>query len=412
MRRLNPGPLFLLLALPLLAEDPTPKSVLAMARSGSPELDALIGAEKLEKGTGWYSLGPDFVFAVRSAARPELIIDDGAPIRMAKNKAGVWYAATRLATGRTHNFFYRVDGKPFGGVDNVPAFGPYSYEKPGVPRGTLDGKHVHTSTIYPGMKSDYWVYAPAQYDGSTPAAFMIWQDGQGLSNREMPSRAQIVFDNLTHEKKIPVIIHIMVSPGMIGDRRMRSVQYDTVNDTYVKFIRDEIVTEVSKKYKLRQDGYSHAIAGNSSGGICAFNAAYLHPEYFSRVLSRIGSFTSIQWQPGVIDGGNIYPFKIRKEDKRNIRVWLQDGAGDLENNHGSWPAQNIAMANSLKMKGYDFHFSWGNGSHSGNAGNSELAEELIWLWRDYDPARTSQEFTMDPAEKDKPYFRVKALNRE
>jgi len=34
------------------------------------------------------------------------------------------------------------------------------------------------------------------------------------------------------------------------------------------------------------------------------------------------------------------------------------------------------------------------------------------LWRDYDPAKTSQDFVMDPAEKDKPFFRVKSLNRD
>jgi hypothetical protein len=40
-----------------------------------------------------------------------------------------------------------------------------------------------------------------------------------------------------------------------------------------------------------------------------------------------------------------------------------------------------------------------------------MAEEMIWLWRDYDPAKTHQEFVQDPAEKDKPFFRIKALNR-
>jgi enterochelin esterase family protein len=239
---------------------------------------------------------------------------------------------------------------------------------------------------------------------------MVWQDGEVLVPRER-SRAQFVFENLTHEKKIPVIIHVLISPGMVGEQRMRSIQYDTMDDRYARFLRDEILATVGKKYNLRKDGYSRAIAGDSSGGICAFNAAYTHPELFSRVLSRIGSFTSIQWKPGVLDGGNVYPFKIRKEPKRNIRVWMQDGSGDLENEHGSWPAQNIAMANSLKYKEYDFHFVWGNGTHSRNGGWAELAEEMTWLWRDYDPSKTSQDFVMDPAEKDKPYFRVEALNR-
>lgn len=368
-------------------------------------------AEALKKGTAQRGEGPDFLFAVQSASQPQLFIDDEPGPKMQRGKEpGVWFARASLTVRRTHNFHYLIDGKSFGGATDVMAFGPDSYLKPGVPEGKLDGKFEHTSKIYPGMKSDYWIYVPAQYDGKTPAAVMVWQDGEVLVPRER-SRNQIVFDNLTYEKKIPVIIYVLISPGLVGRERMRSIEYDTMDDRYPRFLRDEILVEVGRKYNLRKDGYSRAIAGDSSGGICAFNAAYTYPELFTRVLSRIGSFTSIQWKPGMLDGGNVYPFKIRKDTKKNIRVWLQDGSGDLENDHGSWPMQNIAMANSLKMLDYDFHFSWGNGTHSRNGGHTELAEEMVWLWRGYDPSKTSQEFAADPAEKDKPYFRVKALNR-
>jgi enterochelin esterase family protein len=168
---------------------------------------------------------------------------------------------------------------------------------------------------------------------------------------------------------------------------------------------------VQAKYNIRRDGYSRGIAGNSSGGICSFNVAWHQPDQFSRVLSRVGSFTSIQWRPGQLEGGNVYPFKVRKEPKRNIRVWLQDGSEDLENNHGSWPLQNIQLANSLKMREYDFHFSWGNAAHNGAHPNAEAPEALTWLWRGYDPSKTEQVYEMDPGEKSKPYFRVKIANR-
>jgi enterochelin esterase family protein len=401
----------LVAAMAAAQEAPSYEAALKLARAGSPELKKMLGEDRVAKGTASIGQGPDFLFAVDSAKAPKLLIDEEPGPVLKRAKAGYWWATAKLQTSRTHNFSYLVDGKPFGGANDVPAWGPDSYEKPGVPKGTLDGKHVHTSKLYEGMASDYWIYVPQQYNPATPAAVMVWQDGEVLVKREQ-SRNQIVFDNLTHEKKIPVIIHVLVSPGTIGGRRMRSVEYDTMDDRYPRFIRDEILPEVAKKYSLRTDGYSRAIAGDSSGGICAFNAAYTHPELFTRVLSRIGSFTSIQWRPGQIDGGNVYPFKIRKDTKRNIRVWLQDGAGDLENEHGSWPATNIAMANSLKYKGYDFKLAWGNGTHNRNGGHAELAEEMVWLWRDYDPAKTSQEFAPDPAEKDKPYYRVKALNRE
>ena len=70
------------------------------------------------------------------------------------------------------------------------------------------------------------------------------------------------------------------------------------------------------------------------------------------------------------------------------------------------------MANSLKMREYDFHFSYGVGAHNGHHGNAELPDELKWLWRGYDPGKTEQAYEMDPLEKTKPYFRVKIFNRD
>jgi enterochelin esterase family protein len=382
------------------------------AAATKPELSQLPGAD-IEKGTAVASDGPDFLFAINSEKQPALFIDSepagGALKRSGMN--GPWIFATQLKTGRSHSFYYMVDGKKTGGRTDVAAYTPDSYEHPGVPHGKLSEKFVHSSRLYEGMKSDYWIYVPAQYDPATPAALMVWQDGQGLIQRDGATRAQIVFDNLTAQKKVPVTIHVFISPGKVGDRAMRSIEYDTVSDKYPNFLRDEVLPEVYAKYNIRKDGYSRAIAGNSSGGICAFNAAWWQQDQFARVLSHIGSFTSIQWHPGEVDGGNVYPFKIRKEAKRNIRVWLQDGSEDLENNHGSWPLQNLQMANSLKMMGYDFHLSFGNGTHNGAHGNSELPEELTWLWRDYDPAKTTQDFEQDAAEKDKPLFRVKIYTR-
>ena len=406
----------LVAALAFAQEKPSFDEILRLVRSEStdagPALVAAMGEENLKTGKAVLYRGGEFVFAIRSTREPLLVIDDELPRPMKRMGSGdMWAGAATVRTSTTHNFHYIVANEPFGGRTDVPAFGPYSYERPGVPKGTLSEKMVHTSKIYPGMTNDWWYYVPAQYDPNKPAAVMVWQDGQGLVPRD-GQRAQIVFDNLTQEGKIPVIIHVFVSPGTANGRPLRSVQYDSVDDTYTRYILEEILPQVAAKYKLRTDGYSRAIAGNSSGGICAFNAAWQKPDEFSRVLSRIGSFTSIQWKPGQKDGGNIFPFAIRKEPKRNIRVWLQDGSGDLENNHGSWPLQNLAMANSLKMKDYDYHLSWGTGTHNGGHGNAELAEEMIWLWRDYDPAKTSQDFTQEASERAKPMWRVRALNRE
>jgi enterochelin esterase family protein len=328
---------------------------------------------------------------------------------MSRLTGNLWTVVVKLTPGRSHQFHYVIDGASFGGRLDIPVFLPESYEQPGVPQGKMSEKLIHTSKVYDGMLSEYWIYVPAQYDPATPAALMIWQDGQGHIARN-GRRTLNVLDNLTYQKKIPVMISVFIAPGKIGDKAMRSIEYDTVNDTYVHFL-DEILAGVYAQYNIRRDSYSHGIAGESSGGICSFNAAWLHPEQYSRVLSTIGSYTSIQWHPGQIDGGNVYPNKVRKEPKRNIRVYLQDGSEDLENDHGSWPLQNIQLANSLKLKDYDFHLQFGNGSHNGADANSQLPMSLAWVWRDYDPAKTEQKYEQDPAEKLKPMFRVHIYNR-
>jgi enterochelin esterase family protein len=228
----------------------------------------------------------------------------------------------------------------------------------------------------------------------------------------MANRILEGLDNLTAQKKIPLMVNVFVQPGTVGPRAMRSIEYDTVDDTYSRYLLEEILPAIGKSVKLREDGYSRAMVGESSGGICAFNAAYFKPDQFARVLSWIGSFAALQTSAAEPVGGGAYPIKVRRDPKRNIRVWLQDGAEDLENPRaGSWPLANIHLANSLKLKGYDYHLSFGVGTHNEAQGTSELPESLTWLWRDYDPAKTSQVFAQDAEEQAKPLWRVVTLNR-
>jgi enterochelin esterase family protein len=281
-----------------------------------------------------------------------------------------------------------------------------------VPKGTLSEKKTIASKIYEGSTADYWVYASPGVDPSRPAPLMVWQDGQGLVNGDLSAlRLFTVTENLVQQKLIPPMIHVMISPGT--GQRMRSIQYDTVSDRFGRYLLEEVLPEVEKTYKLRPDGYSRGIAGESSGAICALNVAWYFTDKFSRVHSTIGSYTALQWHPEEhLDGGNIYPFRIRREPKKNIRIWQSDGMDDIENQAGSWPLEAIQLANSLKMKGYDFHFRFGEAAHNSAQAALDLPESLAWLWRDYDPAKTEQTYEMDPAERDKPLYRIKIVNRD
>jgi enterochelin esterase family protein len=401
--------------------------LLAMARSPeSPEFRAALikhlGEAAIKSGEAFNSNGPDFVWAVETEKTPSMLIDDQRVSAQMTRVAGtnLWFHIQQLKVGTSHRFHYVIDGARFGGSFDMPAYGPDSYARPGVPQGTISEKFTHTSKIYEGMEASYWIYVPAQYNPAVPAALMVWQDGERYITRNQeeqcrlcPSlyRLQEVTDNLIHAKKIPVMIHVFVSPGTLNGKSVRALQYDTVSTKYAQYLREEILPQVYAKYNIRRDAYSRAIQGQSSGGIAAFNAAWHFPDEYSRVYTVVGSFVAIGWRPGEIDGGNVYPFKVRREPKRNLRVWMNDGSEDQETGPGSWPLQNIQLANSLKMREYDFHFSFGGGTHHAALAASELPECLTWLWRDYDPGKTEQIYEQSAEEKAKPLFRVRIYNR-
>lgn len=264
----------------------------------------------------------------------------------------------------------------------LPEFkhGPDSMVQEGIPQGKVT-RFEWKSNIFPGTERDYWVYVPAQYDPKTPACVMVFQDGATYLNPKGDFRTTIVFDNLIHKKEIPVLIGIFINPGMIRDtsgklvHKNRSFEYDSLSPQYAIFLEKEILPAVGKNYNLRQDAAARAIAGISSGGICAFTVAWERPDLFSKVLSHVGSFTNIR-------GGDAYPGIIRKAKHRNIRVLLQAGSNDLDNEHGNWWLANLQMEAALKFRKYDYKFVGGEGGHNGKHGGAILPDSLRWLWRD------------------------------
>jgi enterochelin esterase family protein len=275
-------------------------------------------------------------------------------------------------------------------------YGADSSYHDGVPKGKVTGPIRLKSKVYDGTERDYWIYVPAQYKPEQPACVMVFQDGGSYvhmrgtgynpkfeeEKRPDQFRVPAVFDNLIHQKQMPVTVGIFVNPGEFPStdpkgkaRTNRSFEYDTVSNQYASFLEKELLPEVGKSVKLRDDAAGRAICGISSGGICAFTAAWERPDLFSKVLSHVGSFTNIR-------GGDVYPGLIRKTEAKPIRVYLQDGSGDLDNAAGSWPLANQQMAASLKFMGYDYVFTYGDGAHNGKHGGVILPESLKWLWRD------------------------------
>ena len=289
------------------------------------------------------------------ANKAEVVPSDGKRLPLIQvGDTHIFAATTSFAHGSALRWSYVIDGSLVKSRGSVETYTdqPELTAREGAPKGKLTKQEPWKSQIYPGTTRDWWVYVPAQYKNDQPACVMVFQDGSGYT-----SFVPTVFDNLIAKGEMPVTVAIFLNPGSGNGERSR--EYDTLSDRYARFLLEEILPEVEKTVKLRHDPESRAIAGISSGGICAWTVAWERPDEFRKVLSWVGSFTNIASGKTRREGGHNYEALIRKSAKKPIRIFLQDGANDLDNANGNWPLANQQMAKALAFKEYDYHFVLG-----------------------------------------------------
>ncbi|MDQ3349716.1 MAG: SMP-30/gluconolactonase/LRE family protein [Acidobacteriota bacterium] len=280
--------------------------------------------------------------------------------------------------------------QPAGGTQPLPPGpepGPDSRVQPGTPVGEIVKGEFEGSKVYPGTWREYWVYIPKQLDRAKPAPVMVFQDG-------LQYNAPVVFDNLIQQKVIPPMVGVFVLHGRVKaispdalDRMNRSFEYDAVTGDYARFLVDELLPHVQKMHgvTLSSDPNDRAIAGNSSGAIAAFVAAWQRPDAFRRVFSAIGTYVGLR-------GGNAFPVLIRKTEPRPIRVFLQDGDRDNNIYAGNWWIANQDMLSAFQYAGYDVRHEWGTGEHNSRHAAAIFPEALRWLWREWpSPVRANPE---------------------
>jgi enterochelin esterase family protein len=248
-----------------------------------------------------------------------------------------------------------------------------------VPAGETVELTWQDSAIYPGTVRTFWVHVPARYSPTEPASLLVFQDGWWYLDPEGEIRAASVLDNLVHRGDIPVTIGVFVDPGVVPDAerpKNRNAEYDAFDDRYAGFLLDEIIPQVTARYAIAEEAERWGICGGSSGGNCAFTAAWLRPDRFRRVICFLSSFAQVP-------GGNPYPDLIPRVPRKPLRIFMQAGHRDLHWNEPqmNWLAENLRTAAALAEAGYDFRLVLGDGGHNPNHGGVLLPDALRWLWR-------------------------------
>ncbi len=251
-----------------------------------------------------------------------------------------------------------------------------------VPKGELIEFEFAQSKVFPGTTREVTIYVPKQYDGTKPACVYVNQDG-------VQWNAPVVFDNLIAKGDMPVTIGVFVTPGVVKaldgtaalDRFNRSYEYDGMGDGYARFVLDELLPAVEqkttsdgRKILLSKNGNDCAIGGSSSGAICAFVAAWEHPEAFTRVFTNVCTMVGLR-------GANVYPTLVRKYEPKPIRVFQVDGSNDNNIYGGDWWMANQELERSLTFAGYEHDHVWGEGGHNAKQGTAVFPDAMRFLWK-------------------------------
>lgn len=265
--------------------------------------------------------------------------------------------------------------KPLAGATVPAAVASGPRFDPRAPKGAIKEFAFAESRVFPGTRRTGSVFIPAQYNSAKPACVYVRQDGYNRAEKSL-------LESLIAVGDMPVTVGVFVRPGdlpapMRGTmgRRNRCFEYDAVSDDYVRFLVEELLPFVAKEFNLNlsTNGNDRCIAGGSSGGIAAFNAAWQRPDAFSRVYANSGSFVAFR-------GGHEFPTLVRKYEPKPVRAYLTTGMHDMVNCAGDWYLLDQEMDKAMSFSAYDYFFRAIDGPHVAGW-NEYFPEAMRFIWK-------------------------------
>jgi gluconolactonase len=163
-------------------------------------------------------------------------------------------------------------------------------------------------------------------------------------------------------------------------RSTRSPEYDGLGPDYANFLIEELIPFVKKKYglNLSDNPDLHLIAGRSSGGISAWNAAWERNDYFRRVYMNSPSFSAFR-------GGDSLTVLMRKYETKPIRAFMTVGTDDMRNSAGDWYLESLSAREALNYAQYDYAVEvFQNGLHGAGFDDATVFEKAMqFIWKDW-----------------------------
>ncbi len=299
----------------------------------APRMDNLVSPE--------VQLDHRVTFRVRAPKASEVsLIGDwmppNTPQAMTRNTQGVWSVTAGPLDPGLSIYTFTVDGvttpdpvnpriklraRTSASLVDVPGQPPEWWEAREVPHGAVEVNWEKSKVI--GDTRAYYVYTPPGYDPGRstryPVLYLLHGNNDTASGWTDVGKANFILDNLLAQKKaLPMLI---VMPWGHAVPYVGSQSNNTA--TFERYLIEEIIPQVEKKYRVARGRENRAIVGLSMGGGHALQIGLDHLDLFSAV----GAFSS------AVPGNFESHFKSLLDDpdgtnKRLKLLWIGCGRQD------------------------------------------------------------------------------------
>ncbi len=219
---------------------------------------------------------------------------------------------------------------------------------------------VHRERIgsrYAGGTRLVWTYVPRGLPrGTERANLLVVLDGVTYTSAVPTPR---IVQNLVRAQQMRPTIVVAVNSAL-GAREAELAH----NPAYVRFLAEELVPSVQRRWHVGTEPRRTAIVGSSLGGLTAAYAAVAYPHVFGGVVAQSGAFL---WSgSGRMDGPATLLDEYRRAPRGPARFYLN--AGTFEGTR--FPGTRMSLLTSvrafrrvLRTKGYPVTYFEFEGGH-------------------------------------------------
>ncbi len=244
-----------------------------------------------------------------------------------------------------------------------------------------------------GVDKSFTVYLPAGFDTSGeeyPVLYLLHGAfGKNTDWGKQGNMKRIADQVMSAGFALPMVVIMPDARGVNANGAGENMgYYGTPTWLYEKFFFEEFMPAVEKKYRIRSDKGSRAIAGLSMGGGGSISYAQHHPELFSSVCSLSG----LVGEPSRLRSGADYVESFRESvvanapqrfletaDKeqlaalKTVRWYLDCGDDDF------LAEDNVRFFVTMKKLGIPLQFRMRDGGHSWEYWQSALPSVLQFV---------------------------------